>query len=116
MKHKTKSSGKTHEMKGGYHRDSQNGKTQFNLMLLKGVPYEDQPLKHIADLYTRGAELYGARNFELAEGPEAMEQAKNSLLRHCVQVCCDDISEDHESAVVWNAILIMNLRRKQNGK
>ena len=108
----TKDSGKRHEESNGYVRDTQEGKPRFNLMLIKGLPYEEQPLTLFAELLSRGAEKYNDRNWENACSEIALERAKESLLRHCVQACCGEEDEDHLSAIMFNAFLIRNIKIK----
>ena len=56
MKYQTKDSGKRVEFKSGMRRDSTEGKPRYDL-----IPLE--PLKRLAELYARGAEKYGDRNW-----------------------------------------------------
>jgi hypothetical protein len=108
----TKDSGKRHEESNGYVRDTQEDKPRFNLILLKDVPYTEQPLTLFAELLARGAEKYNDRNWENACNEPALERAKESLMRHCIQACCNEDDEDHLSAVCFNAFLIRNIKRK----
>ena len=56
-KYITKDSGKKQEFSTGAHRDSNIGKGRYDLI----PPIS---LKRLADVYERGADKYGARNWE----------------------------------------------------
>lgn len=108
----TKDSGKRHEGENGFVRDTQEGKPRFDLMFIKDMPYSEQPITRLAELMARGAEKYNDRNWEQASSEESLARAKASLLRHAVQVVTDETDEDHEAAVMFNAMFVMMLRWK----
>jgi len=113
----TKDSGARYKEASGFQRDTQDNKPRFNLLLPKNVPYKEQFLVQFAELLGRGAQKYAERNWEQAESETALERAKESLLRHAIQACCDEDDEDHISAVAFNAMFIKTLRYKiKNGK
>ena len=65
--YKTEDSGERHESFSGMVRDTTKGKAKFDLLMPKGVRYEEQMLTRLAELMTRGAEKYGNRNWEKAD-------------------------------------------------
>ena len=50
----------------------------------------------------RGAQKYGARNFQLAKTQEELDRFKASALRHMMQWQCGETDEDHSAAVAFN--------------
>jgi len=97
----TLDSGQRQEYANGFVRDTQDGKPRYDLIPLV-------PLRRVADLYARGAEKYGDRNWEQATGEEAMARFKASLLRHVFQLLAGDNDEDHGAAVVFNTFALMH--------
>ena len=94
----TKDSGKRVKFKSGMNRDTTENKPRYDL-----IPPE--LLKRLAELYSRGANKYGDRNWELANSKEEMERFKASAWRHMVQWSAGwDIEEDHAVATIWNII------------
>lgn len=87
-------------------RENKIGKTRWDL-----IPIPE--LKRVAELYTRGAEVYGDRNWENWD-IEYAEKAKASAFRHFYQFMEGDRSEDHMAAVVWNMFTIEALKRIVN--
>jgi len=112
MTYETLDSGAREEYAGGMVRDTNAGKARFELLFPKDVPYEAQFLTRCANLMTRGANKYQARNFEKASGPEEMERFKESALRHLVQWIAGESDEDHAAAVVFNLLGAETLRYK----
>ena len=110
--YKTKDSGKRYTEDTGFQRDTQEGKPRYYLMFPKGIPYNEQPMKRLADLFMRGASKYTDRNWELADSPEALERAKESLLRHAIQAVNGENDEDHYASTMFNAIFCMVLEWK----
>lgn len=107
----TKDSGKKAEYASGMQRDTQEGKPAFHLMLAEGIPFEDQFLTRLAGLYARGAEKYGARNFEKACTKEDEEHIKGSYLRHVIKhIAGVQDGEDHGAAAAWNAKALEDCR------
>lgn len=100
MTFQTKDSGKREEYKTGMRRDTQDGKSRFDLL----IPYDmDEPmLKRWADLMARGAEKYGERNWELASTVEELERFEASAFRHFYQWFMGETDEDHAAAVFFN--------------
>lgn len=98
----TKDSGERQEYPTGMKRDTQDGKPNFNLIIPKELPYEDQLFTRLAYLMTRGAVKYGDRNWELSCTEEELERFKSSAFRHFMQWICGEIDEDHAAAVVFN--------------
>lgn len=70
-------------------------------------------------LMARGAEKYGDRNWEKADGPEELSRAKASALRHMMQWVCGEEDEDHAATVLFNIMeaeyvkYLMRARRRQ---
>lgn len=112
----TQDSGKRQVESSGFQRDTQEGKPRFYLLYPKGVPYNQQPLTRFAQLLERGAQKYESRNWEKANSKEALERAKESMLRHASQAVCDETDEDHLAAVMFNAMFIMVLQWRLNGQ
>lgn len=116
----TKDSGERAEYANGFVRDTDEGKPNFGLLLVAGVPYAEQPITRHAELLTRGAAKYHDRNWEQAfndgdvpaESPE-IERAKASAFRHLMQFLTGETDEDHASAVKFNVDFVTMLRRQQ---
>lgn len=108
----TKDSGKREDYDSGMRRDTEDNKTDFTYLMIEGVPYEDQPIHRIMQLYMRGAQKYGKSNWQKANSLEEFERFKRSLFRHWMQYISGDRDEDHIAAVVWNAIAIMYMEAK----
>lgn len=99
----TKDSGKLFESPDGMVRDTSEGKPQFTLMFPKGIPFEDQLMTRVADLYHRGGVKYGPRNWEKSSTEEALAKHEDCLMRHVVKYLLGvDDGEDHAAAIVWN--------------
>ena len=102
--YKTEDSGERHESFSGMVRDTTKGKAKFDLLMPKGVRYEEQMLTRLAELMTRGAEKYGNRNWEKADTQD-LDRFKESAFRHFMQWFAEaDDGEDHASAVMFNII------------
>lgn len=115
-KFETKDSGKRYVEESGFQRDIQDDKPRFDLMFAKDVPYSDQMITRFAELLSRGAKKYNDRNWERADSDEAMDRAKSSMLRHCIQAVCDEQDEDHLAAVMFNVLFISTLQHKLKTK
>lgn len=113
----TKDSGKTSEYASGMRRDTQEGKPKFRLLWPKGVPFEEQLITRVADLYARGAVKYGDRNWEKSCNAEDLAHHEEALERHFHKFLegVED-GEDHAAAVVWNvnAVLLTRRNMRQN--
>lgn len=94
----TKDSGERQDFTSGAKRDTQSGKSRYDL-----IP--PGPLKRLADLYARGAEKYGEANWQKGMPTSRMLA---SLMRHLESYRLGDREEDHLAAVVWNAFAIMH--------
>lgn len=108
----TLDSGKRQEYGSGMRRDLQDGKPDFNLMLIPGMPYAEQYLTRIAALYERGANKYGRRNWQLANSEEELDRFKSSAFRHFMQALTGETDEDHWAAVFFNINAIIMLEYK----
>ena len=100
--YKTKDSGKRQDFNSGAKRDTQEGKPRYDL-----IPIE--PLKRLAELYSRGAEKYGENNFEKGM---SFKRMYSSMFRHLIQFREGDEEEDHLAAVAWNAFALMFYQEK----
>lgn len=106
MTYTTKDSGKRKDFKSGMRRDVDNGKPRYDL-----IP--GPLLKRLAELYARGAEKYGDRNWELADSPEELARFGASAWRHFMQWTNDwDTDEDHAVAVVFNIFAYETIKEK----
>lgn len=119
QKFKTKDSGKHQEFPTGMKRDTQDGKPRFDLMWIRGMPYEEQMLTRYARLRTRGAEKYCESimvvNCELAQTEEEYYRFKASAARHFSQWMSDETDEDHMAAVIFNLQMAEMVKWKLNG-
>lgn len=109
----TKTSGTRAEHPDGVVRDTSKGKPRFDLMFAKGVPFEKQLFTRVADLYRRGGEEYGDRNWENSETEETLAHHEAALMRHVVKFLTGvKDGEDHAAALVWNANAVDLTRAK----
>jgi hypothetical protein len=112
----TKDSGKRAEHTDGVVRDTDKGKPRFDLIFPKGVPFDDQLMTRVANLYERGGNIYGMRNWEKSNTPETLEHHEAALMRHVVRFLTGVVDgEDHAAAVVWN-INAVDLTRRNIAK
>lgn len=89
-------SGVREQFDSGMVRDTEEGKTDFTLVL-------DGPMfKRWAEHLTLGAVKYSARNWMLATGMAELMRFKASALRHFLQWFWGNTDEDHGSAVFFN--------------
>lgn len=102
MEFETKDSGERQDYDSGMRRDIQTGKPRFDLLLVDGLPYEDQFLTRFASLLARGAEKYGERNWQLANSREELARFRASGMRHMLQWASGERDEDHAAAVAFN--------------
>jgi len=101
----TKDSGKHEDYASGMRRDTQDGKAAFHLIVMEGIPYEEQMLTRFAMLMERGRLKYGERNHEKSDSKEEMDRFKASAFRHLMQWFCGvDDGEDHGSAILFNVV------------
>lgn len=92
----TKDSGARAQFASGMQRDTSEGKVRWDLAL-------DGPIfKRYAELMTRGAVKYEARNWMKAQGEEEAERYRESACRHFFQWLNGETDEDHAAAVVFN--------------
>lgn len=108
----TKDSGARVDYPSGMRRDVDTGKPRFDLMVPDGVPYEEQMLTRFAALLARGAEKYGASNWQLADSEEELRRFKSSAFRHFMQWLCGERDEDHAAAVMFNLMAAETLARR----
>lgn len=104
--------GTRQEFPGGGIRDTAAGKERFELLWTDAQPYDDQMLTRAARWMARGAEKYASRNWEEFSGPEALEHAKASLLRHTYKLLAGQDDEDHAAACWFNVQAIELIRWK----
>lgn len=98
----TKDSGEREVHPSGMQRDVNTGKPRFDLLIPKGVPFEDLYLTRVARLYERGAQKYEPRNWEKANSQEELDRALESAFRHFMQWYAGETDEDHAAAVFFN--------------
>lgn len=109
LKYVTKDSGERESYDSGMVRDVQRGKPRFDL-----IP--DDCLYRLANLYARGSEKYGDRNWELADSKEELERFKASAFRHFMAwKSGQDTGEDEAIAAVWNIFAYETIREKLGG-
>lgn len=96
----TKDSGKREEYSTGMHRDLQEGKPRYDLVVPKDM--KEPMLKRWAELMARGAEKYGERNWELAKTQEELDRFQASAFRHFMQWIMGESDEDHAAATMFN--------------
>lgn len=90
----TKSTGdEPRKLPSGAQRDSRKGKGRFDLIPAIA-------LKRLAQLYERGAEKYGENNWQKGQ---PLSWYIDSAARHLNDFMAGDRSEDHITAVAWNA-------------
>lgn len=94
----TKDSGVREGFDGGAVRDTQNGKSRYDL-----IP--PGPLRRLALLYARGAEKYDEHNWTKGI---PVSRCIASLMRHVFQFICGDTDEDHGAAILFNVMCIMH--------
>lgn len=100
--YQTKDSGERQQYPTGMVRDTNEGKPRFDLLIPKGIAYEEAMITRWAALLARGAEKYTERNWEKASTVEEYERFKESAFRHFIQWHMDEVDEDHGSAVFFN--------------
>lgn len=98
----TLDSGQREQFNTGSVRDTREGKGRFDLISTIG-------LRRLAELYERGAQKYGDRNWEKGQ---PLGRYLDSAMRHliCLMECNKD--EDHAAAVAWNAFGFMHTAAK----
>jgi hypothetical protein len=114
-KYETKDSGKRQEYDSGMHRDSQENKPRFDLLIPEDMKYDDTLLYRWAMLMDRGAGKYGNRNWELADSKVELDRFKQSAFRHFMQWISGEEDEDHAAAVFFNvnAVELLKLKLKE---
>jgi hypothetical protein len=95
-----KDSGERQEFETGAKRDTQKGKPRYDLI-------SPLALKRVAKLYTAGLEKYGEDNWSKGM---PFRRFYASMMRHAIQFAEGDKSEDHLSAVVFNALAIIHFQ------
>ena len=93
-----KDSGERRTFETGSVRDVRTGKGRYDLIPPSG-------LHRLAVHYENGAAKYGERNWEKGQ---PVSSYVDSMIRHCINYLSGDRSEDHLSAVTWNAFSIIH--------
>lgn len=93
-----KSSGKVRDFNTGSRRDFGEGKAPMELL-----PWD--LLQRVSIWYKLGADKYGLNNWRLGQ---PSTQVIGSLMRHTAKYLMGFRDEDHLSAIVWNALCLMN--------
>lgn len=97
--YQTRDSGDRTQYASGMVRDRNDDKTRYDLVIPKeGVCMFDR----WAELLTRGAAKYAARNWEKANSQEEYEEFIQSAWRHFRKWDRGDQDEDHAAAVFFN--------------
>lgn len=109
-----KDSGKRQEFDTGMVRDTQTDKPRFDLLIMEGVPFEEQLLTRLAVHLMRGATKYSARNHEKSQTQDELDRFKASALRHIIQWACGDADEDHASSTIFNLLGYETCKYKMN--
>ena len=94
--YETKDSGNRQTFDSGMQRDTADDKTDWSLV------YDGPMLERYAELMTRGARKYSARNWMKAAGQAELDRFRSSAARHFAQWLRGDDDEDHAAAVVFN--------------
>lgn len=102
MKYKIKDSGKRQKYKSGMHRDTNEDKPRYDLLLPIGQKTENTLLYRWAMHMLGGIKKYGNRNWELANTQEEAERFKQSAFRHFIQWINEENDEDHIGAILFN--------------
>ena len=105
MDYETLDSGEREEFDSGMRRDTAKGKPRYDLIPIK-------MLRRWADLMARGAEKYGDRNWEKANGRLELARFRSSAARHFMQWMNAEQDEDHAAAVLFNIAAYEELRGK----
>jgi len=105
-----KDNGERMEFGSGMMRDIADDKINYALIIPKDS--ENPMIKRYAQHLTNGAKKYAKRNFELAEGEEELERAKESAFRHFIQWYMGEEDEDHASATWFNIALVELIKEK----
>lgn len=115
-----KSSPDMAEFDSGARRSSAEGKPKFGYLLVPGMPYDRQMLARTARRMEEGAVLYGEHNYQKMNTVEELQRAKESLLRHAIQYCLGDESEDHLAGVDANTQICnsieYNIEQRESGE
>jgi hypothetical protein len=108
----TRDSGKKTVHSDGVQRDTRDGKTKFTLMFPRGVPMREQLFTRVAELYTRGGEKYGDRNWENSCAPDTLDHHLEALWRHFMSFFFEENQEeDHAAAIIWNINAVEQTKR-----
>jgi len=107
----TKDSGKRSEYSTGMVRDLSEGKIRFDLIMELEDPTHSM-LWRWAELMTRGAEKYEARNWEKASTQQELDRARESAFRHFMQWFSGIDDEDHAAAVFFNINEVEYIKRR----
>jgi hypothetical protein len=95
-----KDSGKREEYTSGMRRDTNEGKTRYDLLIPETMKVP--MLKRWADHMTKGAQKYGDRNWEKAAGLPELSRFRESAFRHFMQWYHGENDEDHAAAIMFN--------------
>jgi len=99
---KVKSSGKEQEFGTGAVRDIQEGKGRFDLL----PPYA---LLRVAKHFENGANRYEERNWEKGI---PCSRYLDSAFRHMIKIMMGIDDEDHEGAVAWNLLCLIETKMR----
>lgn len=91
-----------HTFATGAVRSERRGKGRFDLLPFEG-------LRRIAIRYEGGAEIFGARNWEMGM---TLSELMSSAIRHATQAADGQTDEDHFAAAGWNILGAMHVQRE----
>ena len=100
-----KDSGARQEFSTGSRRDTDEGKPRFDLVSASA-------LRRLACHMAQGAKKYGDNNWRLGQ---PMTRFEASMLRHAFDYMAGDRTEDHLSALLFNAMAIMDQEERIKG-
>ena len=91
----------------GYKREEDSEKLKFSL-----VP--SSALKRVAKRFEEGAKKYGHFNWRKADlsDLEQLNRFNDAMYRHLIQYLDGETDEDHLSAMICNAMMIIDLQEK----
>lgn len=96
-----KDSGKRQEFTSGMVRDTQEGKTDYTVIL--DGPMLDRWAVHLTKAKLKYPDIKpGVANWTLAAGEEELQRFKKSAMRHFMQWIHGDVDEDHAAALYFN--------------
>lgn len=97
-----KDNGQRQQYSSGMVREPESGKPRFDLMLPRGIPFDEQMLTRFAVQMSKGADKYDVRQWEQANSAEELDRYLSSAFRHFMQWYMGEDDEDHAAALMFN--------------